>query len=302
MNSAIERVKTVFGHGEQRNLVRAELWLGRSPFQEFQLDDSLEGHLSLRHRLGMDILFLPLSVPGFSASPMDYRRFSVAEVEEAVKISDLFVAVILDGPFQRLVDKQGLIPLLAGFKDDKEAVSRRFDEEAADLEVILKQCLELNVGAVVVADDLAYQQSTYMSPDAYEKLLGPLYSNVVAEIHTKGAYALFHSCGNITGLLSQLVAYGFDGLAACQDQCLDLVSVKKLYGDRLTFLAGMDADVLEVESLTAARKKEFGRRLKLLAKGGGFILSSSCGLNSLNSLQRLQELYHVAEEYVGSRA
>ena len=84
MNSAIERVKTVFEHGEQRRLVRSELWLGRSPFQEFKMDDNLEGHLSFRNRLGMDLLFLPLSVPGFSASPMDYRRFSLAEVEEAV--------------------------------------------------------------------------------------------------------------------------------------------------------------------------------------------------------------------------
>jgi uroporphyrinogen decarboxylase len=300
MNSTIERVKTVFEHEEQRTIVRAELWLGRSCFKEFQMDDSLEGHLSLRSRLGMDLLFLPLSVPGFSDSPMDYRRFGVADIEEAIKISDLFVAVILDGPFQRLVDKHGLLPLLSGFKDDEKAVFRRFEREFADLGVILKQCLEMNVGAVVVADDLAYQHATYMNPEAYEKLLGPLYSNVVAEIHTKGAYALFHSCGNITALIPQLVAYGFDGLAACQDQCLDLFSIKKVYGARLTFLAGMDADILEAESLTEARKKEFSSSLKLLAKGGGFILSSSCGLNSRNSLQRLQELYHVAEESVGS--
>ena len=139
-----------------------------------------------------------------------------------------------------------------------------------------------------MADDLAYQHSTYISPGDSEKLLGPLYSDVVAGIHAGGAYALFHSCGNITALLPQLVESGFDCLAACQDQCLDLVSLKRVYGSQLTFLSGMYADVLEAESLTASQKEEFVKRVISLAQGGGFILSSSCGLYSLNSLQRLQ--------------
>jgi len=62
----------------------------------------------------------------------------------------------------------------------------------------------------------------------------------------------------------------------------------------------MDAHIPEAEALTEARRREFGRKVKSLGKGGGFILSSSCGLNSANSLQRLQELYSVAEEHLGS--
>jgi len=290
MSRAIERVKTAFDHHDQQNLVRGVLWVGRRPFQEL---------LSLRNRLGMDLLFLPVSVPDFSFSSMDYQRFSVAEIEEAVKISDLFVAVIVDGPFQRLVEKRGLLPLLTELKDDEKAVAGRFEEEAENMAVLLKQCLDLNVGAVVVADDLAYQHSTYISPVDSEKLLGPLYSYVVAGIHAGGAYALFHSCGNIAALLPQLVACGFDGLAACQNECLDLVSLKRVYGSQLTFLSGMDADILEAESLTASQKEEFVKRVISLAQGGGFILSSSCGLYSLNSLQRLQELYDLAEEHLG---
>lgn len=299
MSRAIERVRAAFDHHDQQTLVRGELWVGKRPFQEFRIDDSLAGHLSLRNRLGMDLLFLPVSVPDFSFSSMDYQRFSVAEIEEAVKISDLFVAVIADGPFQRLVEKRGLLPLLTELKDDEKAVAGRFEEEAADMAVLLKQCLELNVGAVVVADDLAFQHSTYISPGDSEKLLGPLYFDAVAGIHAGGAYALFHSCGNITALLPQLVACGFDGLAACQTQCLDLVSLKRVYGSQLTFLSGMDADILEAESLTASQKKEFVNRLISLAQGGGFILSSSCGLYSRKSLQRLQELYGIAEEHLG---
>ncbi len=299
MSRAIERVKAAFEHQDQRFLVRGELWLGRKPFQELRIDDNLEGHLSLRNRLGMDLFFLPLSEPGFSSSLMDYRRFSLADIEKAIKVSDLFVAVIVDGPFQRLAQKQGLLSLLAELKDDEQSIVRKFEKEAEDAEVVIKQCLNLNVGAVVLADDLAYQHSTYINPDYSEKLLGPLYSNILAVIHAGGAYALFHSCGNITALVPLLVARGFDGLAACQNQCLDLVSLKREYGAKLTFLAGMDADILEAEALTATQEREFIRTVISLAQGGGFILSSSCGLSTRNSLQRLQELYEIAEEHLG---
>jgi len=298
MKSAVERVKTAFEHQDQDSLVRGELWIGRRPFQELRIDDNLEGHIDLRNRLGMDLLFLPLADPEFSSSLMDYRRFSVAEIARAAQITDLFTGIIIDGPFQRLVEKQGLMPLLTAMKDDEQAVGRSFEKEAAVVEDVLRQCLELNVGAVVLADDLAYQHSTYMSPDYTEKLLGPLYSNLVAVIHAGAAYALFHSCGNITALLPQIAAYGFDGLAACQNQCLDLASLKREYGSQITFLGGMDADILETETLTESQKREFGRTVTLLARGGGFILSSSCGLYSRNSIQRLQELYDIAETYL----
>ena len=112
MKSAVERVKAAFEHRDQGSLVRGELWIGRRPFQELRIDDSLEGHIDLRNRLGMDLLFLSLADPEFSSSLMDYRRFSVAEIARAAQITDLFTGIIIDGPFQRLVEKQGLMPLL----------------------------------------------------------------------------------------------------------------------------------------------------------------------------------------------
>jgi hypothetical protein len=44
------------------------------------------------------------------------------------------------------------------------------------------------------------------------------------------------------------------------------------------------------------QKREFSHRIKSLAKGGGFILASSCGLYSHNSRQRLRELYEIADK------
>jgi hypothetical protein len=93
-------------------------------------------------------------------------------------------------------------------------------------------------------------------------------------------------------------ACGFDGLAACEKQCLDLIHLKPAYRAKLTIIAGIDADLLEAKSLTANQKREFGIRIASLAKEGGLILSSSCGLCFPNSVKRLQELYNTADAYL----
>lgn len=106
MNRSIERVRKAFKHEYQSNVVRGEIWLGKLPLKEACIEDNLEGHIRIRKQLGMDLLFLPLQAPDFSSSGLEYRRFSMDEIDEAVRKSSLFVGIVVDGPFQRLVEKE----------------------------------------------------------------------------------------------------------------------------------------------------------------------------------------------------
>ncbi|MDH4220778.1 MAG: hypothetical protein OEY18_09575 [Candidatus Aminicenantes bacterium] len=93
-------------------------------------------------------------------------------------------------------------------------------------------------------------------------------------------------------------ACGFDGLAACEKQCLELIRLRPAYRKQLTIIAGIDAVLLEAKSLTVNQKREFGIRIVSLAKEGGFILSSSCGLCFPHAVKNLQELYNTADAYL----
>jgi len=296
MKRSIGLVRKAFEHQNPDPFPRGELWLGTELFQKAQLADNLEGHLELRSKLRMDLLFLPILAPNISTTEHGYRHFSLDEVEEAVKISDLFVGVVIDGPFQRLVEKRELISILSKWSKNKQEVINEIKREAREVETLINQCLELRVSGVVIADDLAWKGSTYFKPNESKRLLTPFYSEVVARIHAQGAYALFHSCGDISELLFELISCGFDGLAACESHCIDLISLKKEYGSQLTFLAGIEADLLETYSLSLSQKREFAKRVKTLAQGGGFILCSSCGLYSSKFIERLPKLYRLAEE------
>jgi len=291
-----EQVEKTFKHVKPDYLPKGELWLGDRVFHAARLANDLKSHIELTKRIGMDLLFLPLSAPDISFQNMGYRRFGLDEIQEASEITDLFLAVVVDGPFQRLVDKHGLVPLIQQLNKNRSDILRRFKEEAVAVKALIDHCLDLKVGAVVIADDIAYGHATYLNPEELKDMIGPFYTKTVSGIHAARGYALFHSCGNITGMFPHLISFGFDGFAACQSECVDLVLLKETYGSQLTILAGIDAGFIETEVLTELQEQEFCRRIIALSQGGGFILGSSCGLYSHKSLQTLPELYRIADQ------
>ena len=289
MNSSVDIVKKAFKHQVTDHLPRGELWLGTDLFKKANLEDNLEGHLALIKRLGQDILCLPISNDLSINKVQGYRYFSLKELDEASKVTDLFLMALIEGPFQRLVGKKGLMKILSEWKREKHEFGKECNKERAEVDILIKRCLELSVDAVIIADDLAGERSPFVDPNEIQDLFSSYYTQMVSEIHSRHSYALFHSCGNITLLIPQLVSYGFDGLAAIQHRTNDLISVKEKYGSCLTLMAGIEAEILEAGEMSLSGLKEFKRLLKSLTPGGGFVLCSCSGLYSVDFLERIQE-------------
>jgi hypothetical protein len=295
MHNSVDTVRNAFEHRSAGTLPRGELWLGTELLRKANLEDNLEGHLSLIERLGQDIICLPLSNGRTMNEALGYRYFDLHELAEVSGINNLLVIVLIDGPFQRLVDKRGLMNVLTGWRREREEFKKAYEQEQAAVGVLIRRSLDLPIGAVVIADDVAGERALFVGPDDLQELCSSFYTQVVSEIHSGHAYALLHSCGNITTLIPHLVSYGFDGLAAIQHRTNDLIALKKRYGSALTFMAGIEADVLEAEKLSSSDRKEYESIVRALFTGGGFILCSSSGLYAGGFLERVQELYRIAD-------
>jgi hypothetical protein len=295
MDNSVDIVKKVFEHQSVGRLPRGELWLGTDLLRMANLEDNLKGHLALIKHLGQDILCLPLSNEISMNKALGYRYFSLKELEDASRMNGFFLTALIDGPFQRLAGKKGLMKILTEWKREKHEVAKEYEKERAEVDILIKRCLELSVDALIIADDLAGERSVFVDPRDIQDLLSPFYTQVVSEIHSGHSYALFHSCGNITILIPQMVSYGFDGLAGIQHRTNNLISIKEKYGSSLTLMAGIDAEILEVGKKSSSLK-EYERLVQSLFSGGGFIICSSSGLYSGDFLERIQELYRIADE------
>jgi uroporphyrinogen decarboxylase len=296
MDNSVDIVKKAFEHKSVERLPKGELWLGIDLFKRANLEDNLKGHLALIKQLGQDILCLPISNDPSRNKALGYTYFSLKELGEASRMRDIFLMGLIDGPLQRLGEKKGLMKILTAWKRDGNEFAKEYEKERAEVDILIRRCLEFSVDAIVIADDLAGERSPFLAPDDIQGLFSSFYAQIVSEIHGGHSYAMFHSCGNITRLIPQLVSYGFDGLAAIQHRANDLISVKAKYGSTLTLMAGIEAEILEVGKMPLSRLKEYKRVVRSLSQGGGFIISSCSGLYSGDFLERIQDLYRIADE------
>ena len=101
---------------------------------------------------------------------------------------------------------------------------------------LIRQCR--GADAVLLADDIAGCQATLFHPRDLETLCRDTYVEAAAQIRRQEAAAWFHSCGNFLPMLPMLLEAGFQGLAGCQLECLEL---EKLWeqGPDLTVMSGI---------------------------------------------------------------
>jgi hypothetical protein len=129
MDHSIDTVKRAFEHqftGRTGRIPKGELWLETDLFKKANLEDNLKGHLALIKHLGQDLPCLPLSNNISMNKDLGYRYFSLKELEEASRMSDLFLTAVIDGPFQRLAEKKGLMKILTRWKRERHEVGKAY--------------------------------------------------------------------------------------------------------------------------------------------------------------------------------
>ena len=155
---------------------------------------------------------------------------------------------------------------------------------------LLEKLLELNIAGTGrfldltgkylhvfrTADDLATQKSLLMSPKTYRTLLKPFYKKYFDFVHSKTEAKIFyHSCGNITGLLDDLIEVGVDIINPVQVSAMgDTAVLKERFKDRIVFWGGIDTQHILPNGSVKEVEDEVRRRICDLGPGGGFVVGS----------------------------
>jgi uroporphyrinogen decarboxylase len=126
------------------------------------------------------------------------------------------------------------------------------------------------------ADDLASQQGCLFSPKAYRTLLKPYYKRFFDFVKSKtDAKIFYHSCGNVTAFIDDLVEVGVDALNPVQVSALgDTRILKARFGDRISFWGGIDTQHMLPLGTPEEVEAEVRLRIRDLAPGGGYVVGS----------------------------
>jgi len=300
MQNLVSKINKKNENTSDRPVVKSELWLGTELLKQAGFSDTLENHFKLVDRLGHDMICLPVCENIAVKPNLGYRYFQCDEIKRARRMGTEFVAAVVDGPFQELVNQLGLMEVLTGLVRNRQEILCIFEKEHKKILDLINRCLDQGAHTVVIADDLAADRALLIRPADVEMLCGPFYEQAVSMIHGAGAWAFYHCCGKITQLVPQIKTWQFDGLAAVQHRANDLVALHEMLGQDFVIMAGIDAELLDSDSPQSSVLNEFQRIVKTLVLKEALVLSTGCGLYSGDFLERMENIYSIADRCMGA--
>lgn len=166
--------------------------------------------------------------------------------------------------------------ILVKLAEDPERVAR-FSERVGDFLVGIVQGQVAAAGGkltgIYIWGDVGYDQGMFFSPKCWRTVYKRQVKRICDAIHAAGLKAIYHGCGNASPIFDDLIEVGVDAYHPLEAKAgLDVVELKRRFGDRWAFNGNVDVRVLATDDRAKVRR-EVLRKLNA-AKGGGYILES----------------------------
>jgi len=189
---------------------------------------------------------------------------------------DLAHVEYMTGPFRESWSMLGSMEkLLYYFKKNPDFVKDLAHVVTDYILEVIDKAADLGANIIALGSDLAFDQSTLMSPAQYEDLVLPYHKEITALVHKRGMKIIKHSDGNMWPIMEGMVEAGFDGLHPIQPQCMDIAEVKSKYGKRICIIGNIDCEQLLPFGSEEDVEKAVKETIAIAAPGGGYIISSS---------------------------
>ena len=221
-----------------------------------------------------------------SLLPVD---LAAGQVPEGMKF-----IVDCDGIFERLKELMGL-----------KQMAIKSIREPELLNDILEQLTRITVhtvdlaaahpatGAIFYGEDMGSSAGTLLSPKFLKKYVIPRIKRIADACHKNGKLFLLHSCGQIEGVMDDLIdVVGIDAKHSFQDNVEPVEQFYNKYHDKVAVLGGVDMNLMSSGSMEEVKKRT-RQILEACALGGGYCMGSA---NSLANFVKIENYYAMLDE------
>ncbi len=143
-----------------------------------------------------------------------------------------------------------------------------FDFENA----LIERALAYPVDAIAFGDDWGTQQGLFIPPELWRGMFRPRYAEQFARIHAAGKKVWFHTCGDVSAIIGDLIDIGVDVLELLQPDLFRVERLARDYGGKVCFCCSVDH---QRRAISGTRDEIFAYaqllRDNLGAFDGGFI-------------------------------
>lgn len=129
-------------------------------------------------------------------------------------------------------------------------------------------------------EDMGYKQHPFMSPRMYREIILPGHIRTVQWAKGRGLPVIMHSCGYVEPLVPGMIEAGVDCLQVIEVKAgMDLLKLYRDFGDRLSFMGGIDVRVLYNNDKSEI-DAELERKIPVVKGNYGYILHSDHSIPS----------------------
>ncbi len=235
--------------------------------------------------------------PWPSADEVDFSSFyEMAElIPEKMRIMGMLSPAAV---FGNTSQSMGLQNFSYALFDDTRVVEALFEIIGSTYLRIAKRLVTVPaLGAVFMSDDLAHTGGPLVSPEVYKKYVFPWYKKIGEVLANAGLPFIFHSDGRLWDVLDDLADCGVRAIHPIEPQAMDIVEVKRRYGDRFCIFGNIDLD----HTLTLGTKEDVEaqvkKRIKELAPGGGYGLAASNSIPDYVKPENYRAMVEAAKRY-----
>ena len=144
---------------------------------------------------------------------------------------------------------------------------------------------------------MGYKNGPFFSPRMYRNIIKPADKRLFDFFHGRGMKIILHSCGDVRMLLPDLIDAGLDCIQPLEVKAgMDVVELKKQYGNDLSFMGGIDVRAM-ADPDPAAIEQEIARKIPAAKIGGGYIYHSDHSIPNNVSFEQYCRVLELVRKY-----
>ena len=152
------------------------------------------------------------------------------------------------------------------------------------------------VGGIWYGDDMGYTEGLLVSPKFLRTYVFPYVKQMGDICRRYGKMFILHSDGDLRQVFDDVVACGLQGVHPNEPTSVDMVELKRAWGDRLSFLGGVDLDLL-IRGTPAEVADATRSLIQRAGPGGGVAIGSSNSIPKYVPLANYKAMLDAIREY-----
>lgn len=229
--------------------------------------------------------------PEFDAGPPKWRFYSG---HMAGKNDDYYARGGWITFFEQMQQLRGFEPLLVDLIEDRPEVYRLRDDLLMFNLRWIDRWLNYEYQALHFADDWGTQDNLMISPRIWRSFFKPVYKEMFSKVKSAGLDVWFHSDGNITKILPDLIDLDVDVLN-CQSSVIGL-EIAHEYAGRICFRTDLDRQkIMPYASPIRVKEHVFEVFEVLGASDGGIVAGGE--ISEDVPLENIRAMYEAFMEY-----